>query len=40
MKQEKEYKCEECGRKLKTRDEKAFGQCDKCCAWKYRECSK
>jgi len=25
-------KCGECGKKLKTKDEKDFGQCDSCCA--------
>ena len=33
-------KCGECGKKLKTKEEKDFGQCDSCCAWKYRDCSK
>lgn len=33
-------KCGECGKELKTKEEKEFGQCDKCCAWKYRESSK
>ena len=33
-------KCKECGKIMKTQDEVDFGQCDKCCAWKYRECSK
>ena len=32
--------CEECGAELKSEEEIEFGQCDKCCAWKYRECSK
>jgi hypothetical protein len=29
--------CDECKKKLKTKEEKEFGQCDACCAWKYRE---
>jgi len=33
-------KCGECGNKLKSKEEKEFGQCDKCCAWKYRELNK
>lgn len=36
----KEKKCKECGKELQTKDEKKFGQCDECCAWKYRENSK
>lgn len=32
----KNNKCIECSNKLKTKDEKEFGECDKCCAWKYR----
>ncbi len=33
-------KCEECEKELKSEDEKDFGQCDECCAWKYRDCSR
>jgi len=32
--------CKECGKTMSTKEEKDFGQCDKCCAWKYRDCSK
>jgi hypothetical protein len=33
-------RCGECGDVLISDEEKDFGQCDKCCAWKYRDCSK
>ena len=33
-------KCGECEKELKSEDEKNFGQCDECCAWKYRDCSR
>ena len=32
-----EPKCGECGREMETEDEIKFGQCDHCCAWKYRD---
>jgi uncharacterized CHY-type Zn-finger protein len=31
--------CGECKKELKSAEEKDFGQCDSCCAWKYRELS-
>lgn len=33
-------KCEECKDELKSKEEIEFGQCDACCAWKYRDCCK
>ena len=36
----KPKKCEECKGELKSKEEIDFGQCDTCCAWKYRDCSK
>lgn len=29
--------CGECGKVMKSKQEIEFGQCDKCCAWKYRD---
>ena len=37
---EDEKVCGECSGELVTKEEKDFGQCDKCCAWKYRDNSK
>jgi hypothetical protein len=37
----KEYpKCKECNNELQSDEEIEFGECNKCCAWKYRENSK
>lgn len=33
-------KCSECGEIMDTEEEINFGQCDHCCAWKYRDNSK
>jgi hypothetical protein len=33
-------KCSECKELMTEDDEIEFGQCNKCCAWKYRENSK
>ena len=34
------FVCSECGGELESEEEIEFKQCDKCCAWKYRENSK
>jgi hypothetical protein len=40
LKRRKNILCKECKKELKTKEEIEFGQCDECCAWKYREKAK